>query len=57
MDLLCGSDLKGKFEAAGLDMFYQNLLPGYPNGPHYKAIVHVCNQMSLWADFLCNEHY
>ncbi|XP_037774147.1 general transcription factor II-I repeat domain-containing protein 2B-like [Penaeus monodon] len=25
------ADLKGKFAAAGLDTFYQHLLPGYPN--------------------------
>ncbi|XP_073714947.1 general transcription factor II-I repeat domain-containing protein 2-like [Misgurnus anguillicaudatus] len=31
IDLQCDSDLKGKFAAAGLDTFYQNLLPGYPN--------------------------
>ena len=27
----CDSDLKEKFAAAGLDTFYQYLLPGYPN--------------------------
>ncbi|KAK3519988.1 hypothetical protein QTP70_010128 [Hemibagrus guttatus] len=31
IDLQCDSDLKGKFAAAGLDTFYQHLLPGYPN--------------------------
>uniref|UniRef100_A0A674D230 HAT C-terminal dimerisation domain-containing protein n=1 Tax=Salmo trutta TaxID=8032 RepID=A0A674D230_SALTR len=31
IDLQCDSDMKGKFAAAGLDTFYQNLLPGYPN--------------------------
>lgn len=30
-DLQCDSYLKGKFAAASLDTFYQNLLPGYPN--------------------------
>ncbi|XP_037787434.1 general transcription factor II-I repeat domain-containing protein 2-like [Penaeus monodon] len=31
IDLQCDSDLKGKFATAGLDTFYQHLLPGYPN--------------------------
>ena len=31
IDLQCDSDLKEKFAAAGLDTFYQYLLPGYPN--------------------------
>ncbi|XP_037789324.1 general transcription factor II-I repeat domain-containing protein 2-like [Penaeus monodon] len=31
IDLQCDSDLKGKFAAAGLDTFYQHLLPGYPS--------------------------
>ncbi|XP_047501195.1 general transcription factor II-I repeat domain-containing protein 2-like [Penaeus chinensis] len=31
IDLQCVSDLKGKFAAAGLDTFYQHLLPSYPN--------------------------
>lgn len=31
IDLQCDSDLKGKFAAAGLDTFYQYLLPHYPN--------------------------
>jgi len=31
IDLQCDSDLKGKLAAAGLDTFYQHLLPGYPN--------------------------
>ncbi|XP_070408444.1 general transcription factor II-I repeat domain-containing protein 2 [Nothobranchius furzeri] len=31
IDLQCDSDLKGTFVTAGLDTFYQNLLPGYPN--------------------------
>lgn len=31
IDLQCDSDLKGKFAAGGLNTFYQNLLPGYPN--------------------------
>uniref|UniRef100_A0A674DXZ8 SPIN-DOC-like zinc-finger domain-containing protein n=1 Tax=Salmo trutta TaxID=8032 RepID=A0A674DXZ8_SALTR len=31
IDLQCDSDMKGKFAAAGLDTFYQKLLPGYPN--------------------------
>lgn len=31
IDLQCDSDLRGKFAAAGLNTFYQNLLPGYPN--------------------------
>lgn len=31
IDLHCDSDLKSKFAAAGLDTFYQYLLPGYPN--------------------------
>ncbi|CAI5653367.1 unnamed protein product [Oreochromis niloticus] len=31
IDLQCDSDLKGKFAAAVLNTFYQNLLPGYPN--------------------------
>lgn len=31
IDLQCDSDLKGKFVTAGLDTFYQNLLPGYLN--------------------------
>lgn len=31
IDLQCDSNLKGKFAEAGLDTFYQHLLPGYPN--------------------------
>ena len=30
-DFQSDSDLKDKFTAAGLDIFYQNLLPGYPS--------------------------
>ena len=31
IDFQCDSDLKVKFATAGLDTFYQHLLPGYPN--------------------------
>lgn len=48
IDLQCDSDLKGKFAAAGLDTFYQYLLPDYPNLTALAAkVLCIWNHISL----------
>ncbi|XP_037774300.1 general transcription factor II-I repeat domain-containing protein 2-like [Penaeus monodon] len=49
IDLQCDSDLKGKFAAAGLDTFYQHLLPGYPSLTALAAKVFVHNSETIMS--------
>lgn len=51
IDLQCDSDLKEKFATAGLDTFYQYLLPGYSNMTLAAKVLcmfgttHLCEQV------------